>query len=44
MRQNIERVHDSESQAAALREQIAEIQKALSDAHLSIYDEKSYSM
>jgi hypothetical protein len=27
-----------------MREQIAELQKALSDSHLSIYDEKSHFM
>lgn len=44
MRQNIERIHDAEMQAAQLRDQIADLQKKLSDSHLSIYDEKSYAM
>lgn len=44
MRQQIERVHEAEMQAALLRDHIAELQKKLSDSHLSIYDEKSSAM
>lgn len=44
VRQQISRVHDAETQASALREEIAELQKKLSDAHLSIYDERSSNM
>jgi predicted RNase H-like nuclease (RuvC/YqgF family) len=44
VRQQIERVHGSELQAAKLREEIAELQKKLSDAHLSIYDERISNM
>ena len=44
MRLNIEKVHSDESEVVHLKEQIAELQKALSDSHLSIYDEKNYYM
>jgi len=44
MRQQIERIHGSENISDQIREQIAELQKALSDSHLSIYDEKSHLM
>lgn len=42
MRQQIEGIHATEQQASLLKEQIAELQKALSDSHLAIYDEKNY--
>ena len=41
MRSQIESIHRCESDSLATKEQIAELQKALSDSHLSIYDEKS---
>lgn len=44
VRQQIERVHGVETQAAQLREEIAELQKKISDAHLSIYDERMSNM
>ena len=44
MRQQIERIHGCENVSDQMREQIAELQKALSDSHLSIYDEKSHFM
>ena len=43
-RHNIERVHDMENSIQTTKQQIAELQKALSDSHLSIYDEKSHLM
>ena len=43
-RHNIEKVHDMENEVVKTKQQIAELQKALSDSHLSIYDEKSYYM
>lgn len=43
-RQQIERVQTGELEIARIKEQISELQKALSDSHLSIYDEKSYLM
>lgn len=44
IRQQIERVHGIETHGAELREEIAELQKKLSDAHLSIYDERISNM
>ena len=44
MRLNIEKVHSKEQEVVAIKEQIAEMQKALSDSHLAIYDEKNYYM
>ena len=44
MRLNIENVHNTENEVVQLKEQIAELQKALSDSHLAIYDEKNYYM
>lgn len=44
MRLNIERVHSKEQEVVQIKEQIAEMQKALSDSHLAIYDEKNYFM
>jgi hypothetical protein len=41
MRQQIEGIHNQELESAQIKEHIAELQKALSDSHLSIYDEKS---
>lgn len=43
-RHNIETVHSMESEIHKTKQQIAELQKALSDSHLSIYDEKSHYM
>lgn len=40
MRQQIENIHFAELESAQIKEHIAELQKALSDSHLSIYDEK----
>ena len=40
MRFNVEKVHEEEAQILALKKQMDERQKALSDSHLSIYDEK----
>lgn len=37
-------MHDAEMQAVQLREEIAELQKKLSDTHLSIYDERRNNM
>ena len=44
MRQQIERTHNAERTADFLKEQIAELQKALSDSHLAIYEEKSNNL
>lgn len=44
VRQQINRVHECENTAASLREEIAELQKRLSDSHLSIYDERVNNM
>ena len=44
MRLNIEKVHAKEQEVVQIKEQIAEMQKALSDSHLAIYDEKNYYM
>ena len=44
MRLNIDKVHSKEQEVVAIKEQIAEMQKALSDSHLAIYDEKNYYM
>jgi hypothetical protein len=41
MRQQMEDVHAMEGESASTRMQIADLQKALSDSHLAIYDEKS---
>ena len=41
-RADIEKVHRLEQEVHDTKKQIAELQKALSDSHLSIYDEKSY--
>ena len=43
-RHNIERVHEMENSTQVIKQQIAELQKALSDSHLAIYDEKSHLM
>ena len=43
-RHNIEKVHMVESEIQTTKQKIAELQKALSDSHLSIYDEKSHLM
>ena len=37
-------MHDVENEVLKTKQQIAELQKALSDSHLSIYDEKSHFM
>ena len=42
MRLSIERVHSDENDIYQLKEQISELQKALSDSHLAVYDEKNY--
>ena len=42
MRLAIEKVHSDENEVTQLKEQIAELQKALSDSHLAVYDEKNY--
>jgi hypothetical protein len=44
MRQHIEKIHECESITDNIRESIAELQKSLSDSHLSIYDEKGHAM
>ena len=41
MRQQMEDVHRIEDESATTKQQIAELQKALSDSHLAIYDERS---
>ena len=38
----MEEIHNSERESAAIKQTIAELQKALSDSHLAIYDEKSH--
>jgi len=38
----MEEVHGSERESALIKQQIAELQKALSDSHLAIYDEKAH--
>jgi len=38
----MEDIHSSERESANIKQQIAELQKALSDSHLAIYDEKSH--
>ena len=40
MRANVEDMHLKESEIFNRKQEIAEIQKALSDSHLAIYDEK----
>jgi hypothetical protein len=40
MRFNIENVHEQEARILTHKQEMAELQKALSDSHLSIYDEK----
>lgn len=42
MRSQIELIHQREQESMAVKEQIAELQKALSDSHLAIYDERNY--
>ena len=41
MKQNVETVHEQEQAIFNIKYQMAELQKALSDSHLSIYDEKN---
>ena len=41
MRQQMEDVHSVEDESAKVKQEIAELQKALSDSHLAIYDERS---
>ena len=41
MKYNIENVHEKEDAILQIKHQMAELQKALSDSHLAIYDEKN---
>ena len=41
MGMQIDRVHQTEDTSKQCKEEIAELQKALSDSHLAIYDERS---
>ena len=42
MRLAIDKVHADENEVNQLKEQLSELQKALSDSHLAVYDEKNY--
>ena len=42
MRLAIEKGHADENEVNQLKEQLSELQKALSDSHLAVYDEKNY--
>jgi len=41
MKFNVEKVHEEEALILAKKQEINELQKALSDSHLAIYDEKN---
>jgi len=41
MKYNVENIHEQEDYILQIKHQMAEFQKALSDSHLAIYDEKN---